>query len=139
MLNIHQNLEELNARNKGTLMETLSIRYTAIGEDYLCASMPVGPFNHQPAGLLHGGAAVALAETLGSMAATLCINTKTHHCVGLDINANHIRSVRAGMVFGKAKAIHIGRSTHVWEIKIQDEEERLLSIHRLTVAVIEKK
>ncbi|WP_332919098.1 hotdog fold thioesterase [Persicobacter psychrovividus] len=125
--------------NQGTLMETFGIQYTEIGEDFLRGSMPVGPKVLQPMGLLHGGAAVAFAESLGSMAAYLCVDFNKQHCVGLDINANHIRGVREGMVFGTAKAIHIGRTTQVWEIKITDEQERLVSIHRLTVAVIDRK
>ena len=125
--------------NKGNMGEHLDIVYTAIGDDYLEGTMPVDHRTKQPYGLLHGGASVVLAETLGSLAANLSVDTKKQHCVGLDINANHIKAVRTGRVKGRATAIHIGQKTQVWEIKITNEAGTLVNISRLTVAVIDKK
>jgi 1,4-dihydroxy-2-naphthoyl-CoA hydrolase len=131
-------LEKLNGWRKNTMVEHLGIELTDFGKDFLCGKMPVDHRTHQPMGLLHGGASVALAETLGSIAANLHVDPKTKACVGLEINANHIRSVRSGYVFGKATAQHIGRQTQVWEIKITDEAGRLVCISRITMAVIDK-
>jgi 1,4-dihydroxy-2-naphthoyl-CoA hydrolase len=117
----------------------LGIEFTAIGEDYLEARMPVDHRTTQPLGLLHGGASVALAETLGSVAATCCIDPTTHFVVGLEINANHIRSVREGYVTGKTTPIHIGEKTHVWEIRISNEAGELVCISRITIAILEKR
>ncbi|MFM8739328.1 MAG: hotdog fold thioesterase, partial [Cytophagales bacterium] len=111
-------LELLNKMSANTLVAHIGIEFTRIGEDFIEAKMPVDARTHQPLGLLHGGASVALAETLGSVAATCCIDMATQYCVGLEINANHIKSVRSGFVFGIAKPIHIGKKTHVWEIRI---------------------
>ena len=124
--------------SKNTLSEVLGIELAEIGPDFLAATMPVDNRTKQPAGILHGGASVALAETLGSVAATLCIDRELYYNVGLDINANHIRSVKEGVVKGIAKPIHIGKSTHVWEIRITDAEEKLVCISRLTVAILKK-
>jgi 1,4-dihydroxy-2-naphthoyl-CoA hydrolase len=129
-------LEQLNALNEGTLMQALGIRFTAIGEDFLRGTMPVDARTHQPYGLLHGGASVALAETLGSSAAMLCLDPASEATVGLDINANHVRGVRSGEVTGTARPLHLGRSTHVWEIRIEDADGALVCISRLTMAVI---
>jgi 1,4-dihydroxy-2-naphthoyl-CoA hydrolase len=125
--------------SKDTLAEHLDIQITDIGPDFLKATMPVDKRTHQPYGLLHGGASVALAETVGSVASALVIDKEKNICVGLDINANHIRSARTGLVTAIAKPIHLGITTHVWEIKIQDEQEKLICISRLTVAILRKK
>ncbi len=129
-------LARLNGWCANTLMETLGIRITAVGDDWLAGSMPVDRRTHQPYGLLHGGASVALAETLGSTAAMLTLDPEKERAVGLDINANHVRGVREGSVTGTAKALHIGRTTQVWEIRIESEEGTLVCIARLTMAVI---
>jgi len=129
-------LAELNQFSRTTLVEHIGIVYTAMGEDWLQGTMPVDSRTHQPYGLLHGGASVVLAETLGSMAGNLCVNPDTHMCVGLEINANHLRSVRSGIVTGTARAVHIGRSTHVWQIHIENESGKRVCISRLTLAVV---
>jgi 1,4-dihydroxy-2-naphthoyl-CoA hydrolase len=129
-------LARLNAWSANTMMEALGIRITAVGDDWLAGSMPVDQRTHQPYGLLHGGASVALAETLGSTAAMLTLDPEKELAVGLDINANHIRGVRSGTVTGTAKALHIGRTTQVWEIRIENEEGALVCISRITMAVI---
>ncbi|WP_394250396.1 hotdog fold thioesterase [Vibrio profundi] len=127
-------LESLNATSKNTLIEHLNIVYTQITEDSLVATMPVCHFTHQPLGMLHGGASVVLAETLGSLAANYCV-PEDSFCVGLDINANHVRAMREGHVIGEAKPIHLGVSTQVWQINITDERGRLVCTSRLTIAV----
>lgn len=132
-------LKNLNTRTKNTLMETLGITYTDVGDDYLVASMPVNFKVHQPAGILHGGATVALAESVGSSAAHLSIDRDKQEIRGLEITANHIRSVKSGIIRGIAKPIHKGRTTHLWEIKVVDEEDRLVSICKLTIIVLTKK
>ena len=128
-------LDALNAMNEGTMMALLDIRYVALTDDALEATMPVDHRTHQPFGLLHGGASVVLAETLGSMAGYLCTEGD-QKVVGLEINANHIRSVRSGRVRGVCKAIHTGRRSQVWQIEIFDEEELLCCTSRLTTAVV---
>jgi len=128
-------LEEVNALRRNTLLEHLDIRFVEIGENELRATMPVDRRTVQPMGLLHGGASAALAESLGSVAATLCVNTDKHYCVGLEINANHIRPVRQGTVTGVARPIHIGKTTQVWEIRIYDRRDKLVCISRITLAV----
>jgi 1,4-dihydroxy-2-naphthoyl-CoA hydrolase len=130
-------LEAVHLRGKGTMIEHVGIIITAIGEDYLEGTMPVDQRTMQPHGLLHGGASVALAETLGSLAANLVVDQQKKYCVGLEINANHIRSARSGLVKGKAFPIHIGNSTQVWSIEIKDEKERLVCISRITMAVLD--
>ncbi len=132
-------VDTLNNWSKNTMVEALGIEFTHIGEDYLEARMPVDHRTHQPMGLLHGGASVTLAETLGSMAATLCIDGTKQFCVGLDINANHIKSAREGFVKGITKPIHIGKKTQVWEIRISTMEGDLVCISRITMAVLDKK
>lgn len=117
----------------------VGIEITEVGTDYLCGKMPVDQRTHQPMGLLHGGASVVLAETLGSIAATLSVDTKKYFCVGLEINANHIRGVKNGYVYGKATPLHIGRSTHVWQINIRNEDEKLVCTSRITMAIREIK
>jgi 1,4-dihydroxy-2-naphthoyl-CoA hydrolase len=128
-------LEGLTQRFKGTLIETLGIEFIDIGPDYLAGKMPVDRRTIQGSGLLHGGASVALAETLGSAAANLCVDRNRKYCVGLEINANHIRSEAKGHVIGIAKPVHMGRSTHVWEIRILNEKQQVVCISRHTVAV----
>jgi 1,4-dihydroxy-2-naphthoyl-CoA hydrolase len=128
-------LPTLNNNCKNTLMEHLDIEFTEFGDDYLSATMPVDRTTHQPMGLLHGGASVVLAETLGSTAATLAC-PDGFAAVGLEINANHMRGVSSGYVTGVTKALHIGRSTHVWEIKIYDEHQKMNCVSRITMSVI---
>lgn len=130
--------ESLDQFCRGTLVEHLGIRFTAVGEDFLEATMPVESRTHQPLGLLHGGASVALAETLGSVAATLCIDSDAQFCVGLEINANHLKAARSGVVTGTTRPIHIGRKTQVWEIKIANEQKELVCVSRITMAVLDK-
>lgn len=133
-----QNLAEINLRDKDTtIMGFLGIEFTERGDDYLKGTMPVNHRTHQPMGILHGGASVVLAETLGSSATTMCLDLSKEYCVGLDINANHIRSVRSGVVTGVARPIHIGRSTHVWEINIVDEQQRKVCVSRITMAILQ--
>jgi 1,4-dihydroxy-2-naphthoyl-CoA hydrolase len=132
-------LARINAWSEGTLMQALDIRITEVGDDFLRGTMPVDARTRQPYGLLHGGASVALAETLGSTAAMLCVDPAQSIAVGLDINANHVRGVREGVVTGTARALHIGRSTQVWEIRIEDDAGRLVCICRLTMAVVPRR
>ena len=129
----------VNAFSKDTLAEHLGIEITTVGDDFITARMPVDQRTAQPYGLLHGGASVSLAETLGSIAATLCVNSAEKICVGLEINANHVRAARAGYVYGTVRPIHIGGSTHIWQTQIYDEKARLVCISRLTVAVLDRK
>jgi 1,4-dihydroxy-2-naphthoyl-CoA hydrolase len=129
-------LDLVNGWSPNTMIEALGIRFTDIGDDYLRGTMPVDARTHQPYGLLHGGASVTLAETLGSAAAMLCVDADKELAVGIDINANHVRGVSKGIVTGTARPIHIGRTTQVWEIRIEDEQQRLVCIARLTVAVV---
>ena len=128
-------LDALNDLSRGTAIEALGIEFTAIGADHLVATMPVDGRTIQPYGLLHGGASVLLAETLGSSAGNLCV-AEGEACVGLEINANHVRAVREGHVTGTARALHLGRSTQVWEIRIEDARGRLACVSRLTLAVV---
>jgi 1,4-dihydroxy-2-naphthoyl-CoA hydrolase len=126
------------AHFENTMIGHLGIEMLELGDDFLKARMPVDRRTHQPYGLLHGGASVALAETLGSYGAGLCIDPLKQAVVGLEINANHIRAVRQGWVTGTARPLHIGRTTHVWEIRITDETDKLVCISRLTMAVLER-
>ena len=130
-------LDQLKERSKNTMIEHLGIEFLEIGDDYLKAKMPVDYRTTQLTGLLHGGASVALAETLGSVAARLCVNLEKKDIVGLDINANHIRPVKDGWVTGVTKPIHVGNTTQVWEIRIYNEQDKLVCISRLTVANID--
>lgn len=123
---------------KNTLMETLEIEFTEVGEDYLKAKMPVNPRVHQPMGLLHGGASVALAESVGSAASLMFIDVSKFEVRGIEISANHLKSKREGTVFATAKIIHKGRTIHLWEIKITDEEDNLISLCKLTNIVLPK-
>lgn len=131
-------LDQLRERSKNTLMEQLGIEYLEIGDDYLKARMPVDARTKQTAGILHGGASAALAETLGSIAAGMCIDREKKHIVGLEINANHVRPVSGGWVTGVTTPVHVGNSTQIWEIRIYNDQEKLVCISRLTVANIDK-
>jgi len=121
---------------KGCMPEYLGIEITEVGEDYLMARMPVDHRTRQPYGLLHGGASVALAETLGSIGAAFVIDRTQFQCVGLEINANHIRGVREGFVTGTTRPLHLGKTTHVWEIRITDDRDKLVCVSRITVAIL---
>lgn len=136
MINPDVSLDILNESSKNTMVEHLGIIYTGLTQDYISAKMPVDHRTHQPHGLLHGGASVVLAETLGSVAANLSVNQEKYSCVGLEINSNHIRSIRNGWVYGTAKPIHIGKTTQIWEIRINNEQGQLVNISRLTLAVL---
>jgi 1,4-dihydroxy-2-naphthoyl-CoA hydrolase len=130
-------LDQLNAMSANTAIAALGIVFTEIGPDFLRATMPVDSRTHQPYGLLHGGASALLAETLGSSAGGLSA-PEGHGVVGIEINANHLRGVRAGLVTGTARPLHVGRSTQVWEIRIEDAAGKLVCISRLTLAVVPK-
>ena len=130
-------LDRLNAMSENTIIALLGIEYTAIGDDFLVATMPVDSRTHQPHGLLHGGASVVLAETLGSVAANIAA-AEGMVCVGLEVNANHIRSEKAGVVTGTTKAVHIGKTTQIWQTEIRNKREQLVCTSRLTVAVIKR-
>ncbi len=132
-------LEAVNEMGKGCMLEHLGIEVTEIGEDYLVATMPVDHRTKQPLGLLHGGASVALAESLGSIGATLSIDMTKHHAVGLEINTNHIKSARGGKVTGRAQPIHMGKSTQVWGIEIKNDNNQLVAISRITMAILPNK
>lgn len=136
----HKNLsaEELTFLCNRTIAGVLDIKFIETGKDFIKATMPVDHRTHQPYGLLHGGASCVLAETLGSIASAHVIDPEKFICVGIEINANHIRSVRHGLVTGITTPIHIGASTHVWDIKIYDEREKLVCVSRLTVAILKK-
>jgi 1,4-dihydroxy-2-naphthoyl-CoA hydrolase len=132
------NLEKLNQFSVNTMNELLGIRITELGENYIKAIMPVDKRTHQAYGILHGGASAALAETLGSIGSVIIVDPEQYICVGVEINANHIRSVRDGFVTGTAIPLHIGASSHVWEIKIVDKNDKLVCVSRLTVFVKKK-
>lgn len=129
-------LAEISEMRKGTMVEHIGIEFTELGDNFLRGTMPVDHRTIQPMNLLHGGASMALAETLGSIAANLVVDPSTHYCVGLEINGNHTRSARSGMVTGTATPLHLGSSTQVWSIEIRDEQDRLVCISRLTMAVL---
>jgi 1,4-dihydroxy-2-naphthoyl-CoA hydrolase len=129
-------LEELQERARNTLVEHLGMRFTEIGPDYLRVTMPVNAHTHQPMGVLHGGASVALAETVGSTAANLCVDTAREVCLGQEINANHLRPISQGEVTATARPLHRGSRSHVWQIEIRDERERLVCVSRITMAVV---
>jgi 1,4-dihydroxy-2-naphthoyl-CoA hydrolase len=135
---IQTSVEQLREHSHQTLAETIGIRVTEIGPDFLRATMPVTPRTHQPMGVLHGGASVALAETVGSLAANLCVDQTLYACMGQEINANHLRPVASGVVTATARPYHIGKRSHVWSIEIRDEQDRLVCISRLTMAVVDR-
>ena len=132
-------VDQLNKLSANTLANSLGIEMIEIGDDFISAKMPVDQRTHQPLGMLHGGASVALAETLGSIGAYCCLDHKTQYCVGLEINANHIKSIKSGFVIGTARPLHIGKKTQVWEIKITNEQKELICISRITMAVIDRR
>lgn len=132
-------LHELQQTGKGTMTDYLGIEFFAIGDDFLKARMPVDYRTIQPYGLLHGGASCVLAETIGSVASSLVIDHSKFYCVGLEINANHIRGARDGFVTGVVFPLHLGSSTHVWDIKIHDDIEKLVCVSRLTVVILPRK
>ena len=129
-------LAYLNAMRKNSICEVLDITFDAFDDNSINASMVVDHRTHQPFGLLHGGASVVLAETLGSMASYMCIDQKQFYCVGLEVNANHLRGVRSGRVSAVARPVHRGRTTHVWDIRLTDDSGKLTCISRLTIAVV---
>ena len=131
-------LEELQRQSAATMSEHLDIRFTEIGSDFLRATMPVDERTRQPFGLLHGGASVTLAETLGSVAANCCLDGARFYSVGQEINANHLRSARKGSVIGTARPVHVGRRSQVWDIRIEDDQGRLTCVSRLTMSVLER-
>lgn len=132
-------VEKLSAFAPGTIAEHIGIEWVELGEDFLSARMPVDQRTKQPYGLLHGGASCVLAETIGSVASALAVDRSKFACVGLEINANHVRSAREGWVTGICRPLHIGNSTHVWDIRIYDDLNKMICVSRLTVAVIPKK
>jgi 1,4-dihydroxy-2-naphthoyl-CoA hydrolase len=133
-----QSIEALNRNQQGTLNAALGILFTEIGEDYIRGTMPVDARTVQPYGLLHGGASVALAETLGSTGAALCVDMQEFQVLGQEINANHVRAARSGLVTGTARPVHIGGRTHVWAIEIVNDSGKLVCVSRLTIAVIKR-
>lgn len=133
-----QSIEELNSGGAGTLIEHLGIEFTEISDDFIRGAMPVDGRTRQPYGLLHGGASLALAETLGSMGATMCVDAKEYQCVGQEINANHVRAARTGRVTGTARPVHLGARSQVWTIDIVDDAGKLVCTSRLTVAIIRR-
>lgn len=138
MISKNITLNEVNSFSQNTLLSHLNIEFTNIGNDYLEAKMPVNHKTTQPMGILHGGATVALAESIGSVGSNMLIDTKTEYAVGLTINANHVGSAREKHVIGKGTIVHKGRSTHVWNIEVKDNNEKLISICRLTVMIVKK-
>ena len=132
-------IESLHQPSKGTMTEHLGIEWTEIGDDFLKARMPVDHRTKQPYGLLHGGASCVLIETIGSHASAMVIDTSRFQCVGLEINANHVHSATDGYVTGIAAPLHLGKSTHVWDIKLYNGENKMICVGRLTVAILEKR
>jgi 1,4-dihydroxy-2-naphthoyl-CoA hydrolase len=135
----HVQLDVLNEMSKGCMVEHVGIEFTQIGADFIEATMPVDERTKQPLGLLHGGASVVLAETLGSIGASLVIDMNKQYVVGLEINTNHIKSAKEGKVTGKASPIHLGKSTQVWSIEIKNDQDQLVAISRITMAVLDRK
>lgn len=132
-------LSELNAMGNNTLAQVLGMKFIEIGEDYLKSRMPVTPHTHQPYGILHGGASAALAETVGSVASSMCINNEKQICVGMEINCNHVRAKREGNIIATASPLHLGATSHIWDIRITDENNRLICVSRLTMAILKKR
>ncbi|KAA5532579.1 hotdog fold thioesterase [Taibaiella lutea] len=132
-------IEALNRLGKDTMAETLGMIFTEIGDDFLKLEMPVDNRSRQPYGLLHGGASAAMAETIGSVASSMCINNEKQICVGIEINCNHLKGVKNGIVTATATPLHLGASSHVWDIKITDENRKLICVSRLTVAILKKR
>ncbi len=132
----HPDIGDMQRIHLNTAVDRFGIEFVDVGDDWISARMPVDARTVQPMGILHGGASVVLAETIGSCAASYCIDMEKNYCVGLDINANHIRAARSGWVLGVARPLHVGKSTQVWEIRITDTNEKLVCIARLTMAVL---
>lgn len=132
-------IEYFNHIGKNTMSEYLGIEWVEIGDNFIKARMPVNERTRQPYGLLHGGASCVLAETVGSVASAMVIDHKKFYCVGLEINANHVRGAKQGFVTGKASPLHLGSTTHVWDVRITDEDEKLICVSRLTVVIIPRK
>ena len=137
--NNNYTIDDLELLGKCSMVEHIGIKFIEIGDDFIKASMPVDHRTNQPYGVLHGGASVVLAETLGSLASMLVIDTEKFQCFGIEVNANHLRSVSKGIVIGFVKPIHIGATTQIWDIRIFDEREKLICISRLSVAVVKKR
>ncbi|PTQ68486.1 hotdog fold thioesterase [Pseudomonas sp. GV071] len=129
-------LQALNNLRKNTINEALDVRFDAFDDESITASIVVDSRTHQPYGLLHGGASVVLAETLGSTASYLCIDSSKFYCVGLEVNANHLRGVRSGRVTAVARPVHLGRTTHVWDIRLSGDDGKPSCISRLTMAIV---
>ena len=138
-MNKNKALQKMNDFQKNTIIEVLGIEITDFGPEYFCGKMPVDHRTVQPYGLLHGGASAVLAESLGSIAGGMQVNRDTQTVVGVEINCNHLRSARDGWVYGKATPVKIGRKIHVWNIEIKNEDDKLVAVSRLTLAVIDKK
>lgn len=136
---VGQILDWLNTSNSNTLMERLDIEYTAVGERFLEATMPVTSAVHQPMGILHGGATAALAESVGSAASALQIDHQRQFAVGMALDINHLRSVKEGVVIARADAVHLGRSTHLWDIRVRDEQDRTIAVSRLSMMVLDRR
>lgn len=136
---IEFDLKNINERAYNTMSEYLGIEFIEIGDDYISARMPIDHRTKQPIGIMHGGASCVLAETVGSTAANCCVDISKYYCVGLDINTNHIRAVKDGYVIGTAKPYHLGKSTQVWGIEVKTEDGELVSVNRLTLAVLARK
>lgn len=132
-------LQDLTHSRMKTMVDHLAIEFVEIGDDYLCAKMPIDNRTKQPMGVMHGGASCALAETVASVAANFCVDQEKQVCVGLEINTSHIKMIKNGFVIGTARPSHLGRSTQLWEIKIHDEAKQLISISRLRLSVLDKK
>ncbi len=132
-------ISELNKLVPNTIAEQLGIEFTEVGSDFISGKMPVDRRTHQPMGLLHGGASVVLAETLGSVGSYLCVDAAKYVCVGLEINANHVKGVKEGYVYGTATLLHAGKKTHIWAIHITNDRKELVCVSRLTMAVLDKK
>jgi len=130
-------LDALQNRSQMSLGALIGIQFTEIGDDYIRASLPVGPRTHQPFGRLHGGASATLAEEVGSVASNLCLDHSKHLAVGLELNCNHLRGVSSGTVTATARPLHLGRATHVWDIRIENEQQQLICVARLTTSIIE--
>ena len=135
---LNPDIEQLNKIRKNSLVETLGIEIIEIGDDYIKGTMPVDKRTLQPEGKLHGGASAALAETLGSIGSTLCIDMQNYYCVGMSINSNHLRPATSGFVTGIATPLHIGLTTHIWNIDIQGNQKKLISVSRLTTAILKR-
>ena len=129
-------IEDLQKRCANTFISHMKIVFTEVGDDYLKAEMPIGPYLMQPMGIMHGGVSCSLAETVGSAAANYCVDAKTEYCVGLDINTNHIRPVTSGVLTATAKPYHLGKKTQVWSIEIHDDQNNLVSVTRLTLIAL---